>query len=155
MAELTRGQKRSAAELHARKAFRSGQTAATWIKDMKRAGFSYRRTDMLSNWRDINNLERTKNALQFVRRDYYPSAKTMAFVSRKLSHEFMYVLKVQSRLEPGQPITERNINIMSDALLTRGEAEELGWEMIGEQSPEKQKLVERIIGMQVARRFVK
>ena len=57
-----------------------------------------------------------------------------------------YKLKVQARVTPDAPITERFINISSDKPLTRGMVEEAAWEMIGEQSPDKRMQVERVIG---------
>lgn len=145
MVELTRGQKRSEVILRAKIAFDQGISASTFITQMRGRGLSYRRTDMLADFRTVNELERKADAFKFVRKDYYPTQKTMAQVAYRLTYEFMYVLKVKSRLEPGAPITERNINISSDIPLTRGMVEEKAWELIGEQSPDKRKQVEEIV----------
>ncbi len=101
-----------------RGAFRSGKTASRFLTDMKAAGLSYRRTDMLSDWRSVNQLERKEGAIRNVRRDRYPTAKTMAQVEWGLSKEFMYKVKVQSVIKAGEPMTERFVNIMSDIPLT-------------------------------------
>lgn len=106
-----------------RGALRQGINASRFIKDMKAAGLSYRRTQMLSDWRSVNQLETKKELFRYVRKDYYPSPRVMATVSWNLSREFMYKVRVQSRLAPGEPLTERFVNIMSDVPLTPGGVE--------------------------------
>lgn len=101
-----------------RSAFRKGQKISSFISQMKSEGLSYRRTQMLSDWRSINELETKKEAFKYVRKDYYPTAKVMAQVEWKLSKEFMYTVKVQSRISPGEPITDRFVNITSDNPMT-------------------------------------
>ena len=101
-----------------RGAFRRGESASRFITDMKVRGLSYRKTTMLSDWRSINELETKKALMQYVRKDYYPSEAVTAQVSWDLTQEYMYVVKVKSRLKPGVPITERNINITSDVPMT-------------------------------------
>lgn len=101
-----------------RGAFRKGLSASRFISDMKAVGLSYRRTDMLADWRSVNELERKEGALRFVRRDRYPAEKTMAAVTWETSKEYMYKVKVQSVIKLGEPITERFVNIMSDVPMT-------------------------------------
>jgi len=101
-----------------RGAFRRGQSASAFISDMREKGLTYRRTDMLADWRSMNELERKEGAFRFVRKDYYPTKVVIAEVEWKLSQEYMYKVKVQSRLRPDEPITERFINIMSDIPMT-------------------------------------
>ena len=119
--------KRSAGEIRAetiarmRGAFREGLSATRFIGEMKTAGLSYRRTEMLSDWRSVNELERKKDLLRYVRKDYYPTEKTIAAVSWELSKEYLYTVKVRSRLDPGQPITDRFVNILSDIPMTPGQ----------------------------------
>lgn len=101
-----------------RGAFRRGQSASGFLSDMKKKGLSYRRTDMLSDWRSVNELERKAGAMRSVRRDYFPSNKAIAQVEWDLSDEFMYKVKVYSRLSPGEPLQDRFVNIMSDKPMT-------------------------------------
>lgn len=101
-----------------RGAFRRGESAARFIRDMKVRGLSYRHTDMRADWRSVNELETKKDLMQYVRKDYYPSKAVTAQVTWDLSQEYMYVVKVKSRREPGVPITERNVNITSDVPMT-------------------------------------
>lgn len=112
------GVKRAAVIGLMRGAFRRGQSAGAFIRAMRAKGLTYRRTDMLSDWRSVNELERKAGAMRFVRRDYYPTEKAMAEVEWSLSQEYMYKVKVESRLRPGEPVTERFVNIMSDTPLT-------------------------------------
>ena len=101
-----------------RGAFRKGLSATRFIKDMAAVGLSYRRTDMLADWRTINELERKEGALRYVRKDRYPTEKTIASVEWGISKEYMYKVQVQSVVRIGEPITERFVNIMSDIPLT-------------------------------------
>lgn len=101
-----------------RGAFRRGESAGRFIADMKVRGLSYRRTDMLADWRSVNELETKQGLMQYVRRDYFPTQTTTAQVTWALSQEYMYVVKVRSRREPGVPITERKVNITSDVPMT-------------------------------------
>lgn len=101
-----------------RKAFRVGVSASRFIADMKAEGLSYRRTDMLSDWRSVNELERKEGAMRFVRKDRYPTEKTLAAVDWAISKEYMYKVKVQSVVKIGEPIIERFINIVTDVPMT-------------------------------------
>lgn len=127
-----------------RKAFRIGQSASSFLTDMKAQGLSYRRTDMLADWRSVNEIEAKEGLLRFVRKDYKPTQRVIAEVDWKISTEFMYKVKVQSRLRPDEPVTERFVNIMQDRPLTPAEVERLAWEMISEQSPKR---LSEIVGM--------
>ena len=101
-----------------RVAFKTGVSASRFITDMKAAGLSYRRTDMLADWRSVNELERKEGAIRYVRKDRYPTVKTIAAVEWALSKEYMYKIKVQSVIRLGEPITERMVNITSDVPMT-------------------------------------
>lgn len=102
-----------------RKAFREGVSSAGFIRAERKAGRpTYRRTDMLADWRTINQLETKKELLQYVRKDRFPTEKVVAAVSWDISKEFMYVVKVKTQLSPDEPILEHLINIMSDIPLT-------------------------------------
>jgi len=88
------------------------------MAEMKAVGLSYRRTDMLADWRSVNEIERKEGVLRYVRKDRYPTAKSMAAVTWATSKEYMYKVKVMSVIKAGQPITERFVNIMSDVPMT-------------------------------------
>jgi len=101
-----------------RGAFRAGLSASRFITDMAAVGLSYRRTDMLADWRTINELEVKEGLLRYVRKDRLPTEKTVAQVDWNISREYMYKVQVQSVIRVGQPMTERFVNIMSDVPLT-------------------------------------
>lgn len=128
-----------------RGAFRRGQSASSFIWDMRQRGLGYRYTTMLGDWSSVNQLERKENLLQYVRKDRVPTQKIFASVTWQISHEFMYVIKVRVRLKPDEPITERKINIMADEPLTPARLEELAWEMLAERYGEIVSQVEQII----------
>ncbi|KKL89488.1 hypothetical protein LCGC14_1914190 [marine sediment metagenome] len=101
-----------------RGAFRKGLSASRFMKDMKSAGLSYRRTTMLADWRSVNEVEKKEGLLRFVRKDRYPTGVSMASVTWETSKEYMYKVKVESVIRLGEPITERFVNIMSDVPMT-------------------------------------
>ena len=101
-----------------RGAFRKGLSASRFIADMKAAGLSYRRTDMLADWRSINEVESKEGLARYIRKDRYPTTKTMAAVTWQTSKEYMYKVKVQSVIKAGEPVIERFVNIMSDVPMT-------------------------------------
>ncbi len=107
-----------------RGAFRRGESASTFLWSMRERGLSYRRTDMLADWRSVNELEKKKGLMRFIRKDYYPAKIAMAEVEWALSQEYMYKVKVNSRLRPDMPITERFVNIMSDSPMTAAMVEQ-------------------------------
>ena len=124
MAIRSSGSIRSEVIARMRVASREGLSANRFITDMRAADMSYRRTDMLADWRSINELERKADAFKYVRKDYYPTAKSMAQVEWQLSQEFMYKVKVSSRAAPGKPLTDRFVNIMSDIPMTPDQVSE-------------------------------
>jgi len=129
-----------------RGAFREGLSASRFIGEMREVGLSYRRTDMLADWRSVAGLEAKKDAMKYVRKDRYPTEKVMASVSWALSKEFMYVVKVQSRLTPDVPVTERNVNILSDVPMTPAMVEA---EVESQWGEWEKYALEEIVGLQV------
>ena len=101
-----------------RKAFKQGLSASRFIADMREVGLSYRRTDMLADWRSVGNIELKAELLRFVRKDRYPTDRIIATSTWNLSKEFMYVVRVKTQLRPDEPVKEHNVNIQSDAPMT-------------------------------------
>ena len=104
--------------LRMRGAFRAGVSASTFLRTEREAGRGRRRTDMLADWRSVNELETKKELLRYVRKDRYPTEKTVAAVSWALSKEYMYVVRVKTQLRPDEPVLEHNVNIQSDVPMT-------------------------------------
>lgn len=146
--------KRSAAIGFMRKAFRTGQTVSAFREDMRRKGLSYRWSDMLSDWRTVNEIEAKKGLMRFVRKDRYPSKLAIAEVDWKLSQEYMYTLKVQSRLRPDEPQVERFVNIMSDKPMTAAMVEQAVIEKWAEWEDYTAEAIENIISWSAAHRTV-
>ncbi len=99
-------------------AFREGISASRFITDRRAEGPVYRRTDMLADWRSVNEIKVKEGLLRYVRKDRYPAEKSVAAVGWNISKEYMYKVKVQSVVNIGEPITERFVNIMSDRPMT-------------------------------------
>jgi len=111
-------------------AIAAGQSASKFIAKMKVAGLSYRRTTMLADWRNVGNIEAKTGLLKYVRKDYQPSPALYAQVDWQMSREYLYKLKVQTRLRPGEPVTDRFVNVVTDKPMTPGEIEQsviLSW----------------------------
>jgi len=106
-----------------REAFRTGKSATKFISEMKSLELSYRRTEMLADWRNINQLEAKEGRARYIRKGYIPAEKTAELKEWSTSREYMYKVRVQSRLRPGEPVTERFINIMSDKPMAVGQIE--------------------------------
>jgi len=122
------------------KAFGEGLSASKFIVQMRAAGLTYRRTDMLADWRGVNEIKSKEGLTKYVRKDRFPTAAIIAQVPWKLSREFMYKVKVWTQTRPGEPITSRFVNIVTDKPLTVGQAEEevyqrwAGWSKYGHES---------------------
>ena len=145
MTERSRGSIRSEVIARMRGAFREGVSASSFITEMRSADLSYRRTDMLADWRSVNELEHKADAFKYVRKDYYPTEKSMASVEWALSQEYMFKVKVTSRLKPGEPLTERFVNILSDIPMTPGEVAESVIEQWREWEKYKAEHIEAVI----------
>ena len=125
-----------------RGAFKEGLSGSRFIADMRSAGLSYRRSDMLADWRTIGQLETKKDLLKYVRKDYYPTAKVYATSTWNLSKEYMYVIKVKTQLRPDEPIVEHIVNIQRDVPLTPAMIEE---QLIIERAKEEKYLGETML----------
>jgi len=128
------------------KAIKAGLSASKFIKDMQAIGLSYRRTDMLADYRSVGEIEKKEGVLRYVRKDRYPTTATMASVTWETSQEFMYKVKVQSVIRAGEPITERFVNIMSDVPMTPAMVEAEVTEQWGEW---EKYAAEELTGLQV------
>lgn len=119
----------------ARKQIRKGVSASRWIADMKSLGISYRRTDMLSDYREVFELEQKKGLARYVRKGYVPSDKAAELHAWEMSAEYMYTVRSTRIARPGdEPITTY-VNIMSDVPLTVEAIEQEAWERSFGQSP--------------------
>jgi len=137
-----------------RAAFRKKQSVSSFREDMRRKGLSYRWTTMLSDWRTVNQIEAKKGLMRFVRKDRYPTKLAIAEVDWMLSQEYMYTVKVQSRLRPDEPQVERFVNLMSDEPMTGAMIEQGVTEKWAEWEDYTAEAIEKIIPWSAAHRTV-
>ncbi len=114
---------RAAAIPRMKAAIAAGKSASSFLKEMQAKDLGYRRTTFLADYRSVGNIEAKKDLIKYVRKDYLPSPRLYADVTWDLSREYLYKLKVQTRLKPGEPLAERFLNIVTDRPMTPGELE--------------------------------
>lgn len=107
-----------------RKAQTAGLSASAFIKQRQAAGLGYRRSEMLSDWRSVGNIEAKKGRMKYVRKDYKPTGVIIAQTTWEFSKEYMHKVKVWTQTRPGEPLKDRWVNIMSDKPMTPGEIEQ-------------------------------
>ena len=112
------GQVRSEVIMRMKAALQAGKSASAFIRDMSKRGLSYRRTEMLSDWRSAGNIEKKTGLVRYVRKGYTPSPATYADVSWNLSREYMTKVRIESRIRPGAPVETRFVNIVHDTPMT-------------------------------------
>ena len=106
------------------KAFKSGQSASSFINMLRGKGLTYRRSDMFKDWRTVNEIEAKKDAYKYIRKDRLPSPRFMSEEHWGYSKEYVYRAKTWSRIHPDDPLTERMVTLQSDKALTAREVEE-------------------------------
>ncbi len=144
MAIIALGLRRAIAIKLIPNAFKGGMSASSFINQLRVRGLTYRRTNMLSDWRTVNNIEAKADALKYIRKDRLPSVRSMADVEWAYDKEYIYKAKTWSRIHPDEPLTERMVTFTSDKPLTPRQVEEqiaTKWSAWERYIPEK---VERI-----------
>ena len=124
MALLPNYLRRPAAILKMKDAIDRGLNIEGFIRELKVTIGTYRRTNMLADWRSVNNIEARKDLVKYVRKDRLPSMHIMADVEWELSGEYMYKVSAWTQTRPDEPLTSRFVSIISDKLLTLGEVEQ-------------------------------
>lgn len=106
-------------------AYKRGQSASSFFRDMDVRGLTYRHTTMLADWRTAAGIEKKKGLARFIRKDRYPTpASIVVFETTKSIPEYMYAIKVKSVIHPDKPVTEQYVNIFSDVPMTPGMVEQ-------------------------------
>jgi len=126
-------------------AIAAGKSASGFLREMQAADLGYRRTDFLGDWRSVGAIEKKEGLLRYVRKDYQPSPVLYAEVTWNISREYMYKLKVKTRLSPGEPIAERFVNIVTDNPMTPRQLETEVQGMWGGWYPEGREQVIEVI----------
>ena len=143
---------RSIVLLKMKAALKAGQSATSFISAMREAGLSYRRQTMLADWRSVSGVAEKEGLARYIRKDYRPTAATIAQVQWGLSREYMTTVQVQARLRPTEPSTTRFVNVMSDTPLTPHEVEQAVLERLVDWSDSIPGVVERITPWTVLQR---
>jgi len=106
------------------KAFKAGMSVSSFRQVLRGKGLQYRWQTILGDWRTTNEIERKKDALKYIRKDRLPSPQAMVETTWRYPQEYIYKANTWSRIHPGDPMTERQVMIMSDKPLTPRQVEE-------------------------------
>ena len=141
----TTGQIRSEVILRMKGAIAAGKSASAFLGEMKAADLGYRRTTFLADYRSVGNVEKKTGLLKYVRKGYQPSPALYAEVQWNLSREYMYKVRVDTRIRPGEPLESRFVNIVGDRPMTPAELDSEIQKMWGSWYPERREEIERTI----------
>ena len=136
--------RRPSAILKIPEAIARGLTVEGFIRELKEAGLTYRRTLMLADWRSVSGIEAKKDVVKYIRKDRMPSMRAVADVEWNMSEEYMYKVKCWVRVEPDEPLRERFANYMSDKLLTPAQLEKPFYEKWSRTEKYEKEILERI-----------
>lgn len=127
-----------------REAVDKKQSRSSFLRELKLKGLSYRKTDMLADWRNIANIDAKKDLFKFVRKTYKPSQAVVAKTNWEFKERYTSFVKVLSQITPDEPLVESFVAVRYDDLVSPEEVERLAWEMIQEQSPKK---IQQVVGL--------
>lgn len=127
-----------------REAVDKKQSRSSFLRELRLKGLSYRKTDMLADWRNIANIDAKKDLFKFVRKTYKPSQAVVAKTNWKFKERYTSFVKVLSQITPDDPLAESFVAVRYDDLVSPEEVERLAWEMIQEQSPKK---IQQVVGL--------
>lgn len=99
-------------------AARKGQTATSFIREIRKAGLGYATQAMYKDYRSVAKTISMEGALGKLRPEQRPAGKTMAEVEWQLSQEYMYKVKVKVKEKGRKEPVERYANILSNLRLT-------------------------------------
>lgn len=128
-----------------RGAVRRGQSRTSFLADMRKKDLLYSRKQMLADWGSITETVAKDGAMRFIRKNAYPAKTTIATVDWAIEGEYMYKVKVLTRLKPTEPITERFVNIVTDTPMTPSMVEQAIVEKWVEWEYEPLETIEKII----------
>lgn len=101
-----------------RKAIIAGKSRTAFIKDMRAAKTMYLGRKMVADYEFLKQEHQKTGALTRLRRDVRPGKATLIACDWRLTNEYQYVVKVQTRLSPEAPLKERFIRIVTDERMT-------------------------------------
>lgn len=116
-------------------AFKAGLSASRFISEQRAIAPVYRRSDMLRDWANINQLVQKEGRARYIRKGYVPAENTAQIKAWAMSKEWMYKVRSVQVLKVGDVPVVTFINIMSDKPLTIREVELEAYERSFKQSP--------------------
>jgi len=125
-------------------AIASGMSATAFLRKIQFTTGGYQKSRFLADWRNVAGTEKRKNAFKFVRRDRRPPMSALADVDWDLSEDYMYKVRAFVRVTPGEPLTERFVNVPSDKPLSLEEIEQEVFERWDEKWKYKDEQLERV-----------
>jgi hypothetical protein len=123
MALIEASLRRPLAILRMPEAMARGLNVTGFIKELKALGMTYRRPQMLADWRYVGNIKQVRDSYKSIRRDYKPSDRNLIGVDWEMHHKFMYKFELNAEERTRLGLKPIGINIMSDERLTIQEAE--------------------------------
>lgn len=116
--------RRAAAIMKMPQAIARGMSATSFLRQIQFTTGGYQKQRFLRDWRNVAGTEAKKDAFKFVRRDRRAPMQALADVDWEMSKEYMYKVRAFIRTSPGEPLTERFVNIPSDRPLSPAGIEE-------------------------------
>jgi hypothetical protein len=115
------------AQTFLRSAAEAGISASEAFRQMEAGGIgTYRRTDMLADYREFANIPAKANRLQYVRNDYTPSRDLFTEVSGFQRSLYRYQINFDVlKRSTGESFT-MSTNVASETPLSKGEAQANG-----------------------------
>lgn len=101
-----------------RKAITAGQSRTSFLRDMKVEGLMYPRKRMVADWTQLTDFHKKTGALKRVRRDAFPSVKSIVTTDWDIAGTYMWYVKCKTRVSPEAPISEMEVSIVSDEPMT-------------------------------------
>jgi hypothetical protein len=102
---------------------RLGLSANESIKFARNIGISYRRKDMLADWRNVLNISKQVDVLKSIRKEFAPSLETFVPVPKAFKQAFQYVGRIDYYTRENV-FTSRTVSFLSDRIMTRNKIEE-------------------------------
>lgn len=118
-----------------RAAIKKEITASDFIATMKEKGLSYRRSDMLADWREVASIMKVESVVGRIRTGYIPIDRMAELKVWNMSQEYMYKVRSEQITATGKKLEPKYVNIMSDEPMTVEEIETAAWELSFNQSP--------------------
>lgn len=106
------------------RAIGQGFSFNSFYRSTRERGISYRRTDMLQDWRDVVNEVVGMKLLKGVASDVIPPHTDLVESKIHYSSPFVYKARVDVTVKETGIQTERFVTVLSEKALTLGEVEE-------------------------------